>query len=169
MTKAQNNLEFLIRSHIENIYPDENAQTLVKRLISIMQLENSKNEIDPYTNKWSEQDTWVITYGDSIKSEDEKPLATLHRFMSEKLLGVINGVHILPFFPYSSDDGFAVIDYTQVNDSLGDWQHIEQIAKDFHLMADLVVNHCSSRSRWFENFKQRKESWEKFFLRSFPG
>ena len=63
-------------------------------------------------------------------------------------------VHILPFFPYSSDDGFAVMDYYTVNPSLGDWADIQKIAGRCRLMADLVVNHTSSRTRWFENFKK---------------
>lgn len=70
------------------------------------------------------------------------------------LQDTITGVHILPFCPYSSDDGFAVIDYLQVSPELGDWQDIEAIAQKFDLMADLVLNHVSSKSTWFEQFKQ---------------
>jgi len=63
-------------------------------------------------------------------------------------------VHILPFHPWTSDDGFAVLDYSSVNESLGDWPDLTRIAVDYRLMADLVLNHCSSRSFWFENFRR---------------
>ncbi len=63
---------------------------------------------------------------------------------------------MLPFYPWSSDDGFAVLDYSSVNEALGDWDDINAIARDYDLMADLVINHCSGRSLWFENFLQRR-------------
>ncbi len=74
----------------------------------------------------------MITYGDSIHSPDRVPLQSLSKFMHRHLSGLINGVHILPFFPYSSDDGFSVINFAQVNESLGSWQDIESISQDFH-------------------------------------
>lgn len=55
-------------------------------------------------------------------------------------------------FPYSSDDGFSVIDYSSVNEGLGDWRDIQAISSDYNLMSDLVINHCSARSAWFQNF-----------------
>ena len=73
--------------------------------------------------------------------DGEAPLATLKEFLDHHLQGVINGVHILPFYPWSSDDGFSVINYKQVNDKLGDWPEVEAITQDYKLMADLVVNH----------------------------
>jgi sucrose phosphorylase len=106
----------------------------------------------------------TITYGDSIKKDDEPPLQTLHEFLKKQLKDVCNIVHILPFYPYSSDDGFSVINYSEVNQSLGDWSHISAIAGDFSLMADLVINHCSSRSLWFDNFKQGKQPGANYFI-----
>ena len=89
---------------------------------------------------------------------------TLNRFLNTHLQEEISWVHILPFFPFSSDDGFAVIDYTQVNESYGDWGHISRIGKRFHLMADLVINHCSAMGRWFEQLKQNKRPGKDYFL-----
>ncbi|MFT5879899.1 MAG: sucrose phosphorylase [Moritella sp.] len=106
----------------------------------------------PQACHWSEQDIVLITYGDSIITLHEKPLQTLHSFLQNHCAGTINSIHILPFFPYSSDDGFSVIDYASVNEALGDWSDIQRIAATHHLMADLVINHCSSRSKWFDNF-----------------
>lgn len=164
----QRELIFLIQTHLEFIYPNEDIDALSKKLLSIMSLEECHTKPNTHENTWSEQDAWLITYGDSVYCDGEKPLATLNRFCTSKLSETINGIHILPFFPYSSDDGFSVIDYSQVNDSLGGWEDIENISKNFYLMADLVINHCSSRSRWFDNFKQRKSPGLDFFFEAKP-
>ena len=113
---------------------------------------------------WDETDVALITYGDSVLSEGDKPLTTLHHFCRKHFADSITWVHILPFFPWTSDDGFSVLDYSTVNQALGDWRDIEAIGKDFKLMADLVLNHCSSRSVWFENFKQGVEPGKDFFF-----
>ena len=60
----------------------------------------------------------LITYGDQVREEGVSPLLTLSEFCHQQLKGVISGIHILPFYPYSSDDGFSVIDYYQVNPAL---------------------------------------------------
>lgn len=106
-------------------------------------------------NRWSQEDILLITYGDSLlnPTQDEPPLRTLNHFLCEHLHDVVKGVHILPFFPYSSDDGFAVIDYLKVNPDLGDWEDISLIAQNFDLMTDVVMNHISSQSTWFQQFK----------------
>ena len=127
-------------------------EALAAKLISTMRLTDQLHTPTPQINHWSEKDTILITYGDSILNQDEKPLQTLHRFLQSYCADTINSVHILPFFPYSSDDGFSVIDYASVNEALGDWDDIKQIAQSYHLMSDLVINHCSSRSKWFDNF-----------------
>jgi sucrose phosphorylase len=124
---------------------------------------------DAHKNLWTESDALVITYGDSIMRHGEWPLHTLHDFLRKELRGLISGVHILPFYPYSSDDGFSVINYVEVNPSLGDWKDINAISRDFDLMADLVINHCSSRSVWFENFKQRRNPGMDYFVEIDPA
>jgi sucrose phosphorylase len=101
---------------------------------------------------WDERDAIVIAYGDMVRREGEAPLQTLLGFMDTYLHEALSGVHILPFFPYSSDDGFSVIDFRQVDPHLGDWDAIQAISADYRLMTDLVLNHVSSRSAWFKGF-----------------
>jgi len=156
--------KFRIQQHLEFIYPELDGDVLSDKLIQIMDLDGRENPCQEHQSLWDEKDTYLITYGDSIQQDDETPLESLHQFYDAHLRDTINGVHILPFFPYSSDDGFSVIDYVQVNESLGTWENIEAIAGHSNLMADLVVNHCSSRSRWFENFKQRKHPGADYFF-----
>ncbi|MCB9358919.1 sugar phosphorylase [Candidatus Woesearchaeota archaeon] len=113
---------------------------------------------------FSEKDAIVITYGDSIQKKGEKPLKTLHRFLKTNLGDSISGVHILPFFPYSSDDGFSIIDYKKVDPGLGDWSDIRRMSKDYRIMADLVINHISSRSEWFKGFLRGEEKYQDYFI-----
>jgi sucrose phosphorylase len=138
---------------LERVYQDkEIVEKLIKQIFALIK-EDFPDSIAENFNKWSQNEVILITYGDSICHPGEKPLVTLNRFL-ENLQDTITGVHILPFCPYSSDDGFAVIDYLQVNPEIGDWSDLEAIAAKFDLMADLVLNHISSKSGWFEQFKQ---------------
>ena len=154
MSLSDLKLKLVQQLHV--IYQDvetvQDLDGLADRLLAEMRTAESFHEPIPFQNHWSEQDIIMITYGDSIQKEGEKPLKTLTSFVHQYLDGVINGVHILPFFPYSSDDGFSVIDYSSVNESLGDWQDITDLSITHKVMADLVINHCSSRSAWFQNF-----------------
>jgi sucrose phosphorylase len=77
---------------------------------------------------------------------------------------VITCVHILPFFPYSSDDGFSIIDYREVRADLGTWNDIEAIAAEFDLMSDLVINHMSSQSQYFQQFLAQESPGKDYVL-----
>ncbi len=165
----QHELKFIVETHLQFIYPDIDHAALATRLIDIMRLDASTQKPPQHSSAWDENDVFLITYGDSIREDGVAPLKTLEKFYKRELRNVINGVHILPFFPYSSDDGFSVIDYVQVNQSLGDWDDIEAISSQCNLMSDLVVNHCSSRSRWFDNFKQRKQPGLDYFFEASPS
>lgn len=157
-----------IGEHLLFIYPDHAVDPLIERLIEEIGMGRNLQATVPHSNNWSEEDCVLITYGNTIKNESEKPLHTLHRFLNTYLDGVISTVHILPFFPFSSDDGFAVMDYLEVNPALGDWEDIESISKQYKLMADLVINHMSSRSLWFDNFKKRLDPGKDYFFEADP-
>ena len=99
----------------------------------------------------------------SFVSSHRSPLQSLNAFLQSNLKDVVSGIHILPFYPYSSDDGFSVIDYCQVAPELGTWQDIARLGKDFRLMFDLVANHVSAQSAWFQNFLAGKEPYTGYF------
>ena len=164
----KNNLLDTVTDHLSRIYPDHDIQKIAKQAIDTMGLSQSESPCTLHQNKWSQKDAWVITYGDSIRKKGQPPLQTLKYFTDQYFKDSISGLHILPFFPYSSDEGFSVINYAQVNDSLGGWEDIESIGNDYDLMSDLVINHCSQQSRWFENFRQRKDPGKDYFLEADP-
>ncbi len=117
---------------------------------------------------WTEKDSILITYGDTIKKEGEHPLQSLHTFAKERIGDAVSGIHILPFFPYSSDDGFSVIDYRKVREDLGGWWQITDISKDYRLMADLVINHVSQKSIWFKDYTKGIAPYSDFFIEEDP-
>ena len=167
-----NQLKNKLIQQLSTIYKDvsleQSFDQIAQALIDIMGLSSKVTEIKPFTNYWSEEDIILITYGDSILKDGEPPLQTLKNFLDHNIENTINSVHILPFFPYCSDDGFAVIDYSSVNESLGTWQDIEEISEAYHLMSDLVINHCSSRSAWFDNFIKGEGLGSDFFFTALP-
>jgi len=139
-----------IEQHLINIYPDR-TQAVSQQVIELLE-KYIPFALTECNERWSEKDILLITYGDSIIEKKQTPLQTLHRFLTEHLTETFNSVHILPFFPYSSDDGFSVIDYRVVNENLGDWEDINRIADSFRLMVDLVINHVSRESLWFYDY-----------------
>ena len=113
--------------------------------------------------RFTEEDFILITYGDLIHGDDASPLATLSKFSGKRLAPVVNTLHILPFFPYSSDRGFSIIDFETVDPHLGTWADIEDLEGRFQLMFDGVINHVSSKSRWFQEFLNGDRYYGKFF------
>lgn len=123
-----------------------------------------RENVPPPHERLTEQDAILITYADQIRTRREAPLRTLGRFLERHLKKTISGVHLLPFFPYSSDDGFSVIDYTRVNPEFGTWEDVERIGKNFRLMFDAVINHVSRESAWFQAFLRGEEPYTDYFI-----
>ena len=115
-------------------------------------------------DRFSERDIVLITYGDLLTSPGRPPLQVLAGFLRRFMRSSMNTVHILPFFPYSSDRGFSIIDYEEVDPRLGTWEDIAGLAEEFRLMFDGVFNHASSRSRWFQNFLNGRPGYQDFFV-----
>ena len=135
---------------LQVLYADE-AESVLAKLLHLIEAQQPVG-VQAAEERWNETDVILITYGDSIVRPDEAPLASLKAFVGQYLQDDISIIHVLPFFPYSSDDGFSVIDYRQVKPELGEWQHIKALAQDFDLMFDVVINHVSRESRWFADF-----------------
>ncbi|MAM11888.1 MAG: alpha-amylase [Rhizobiaceae bacterium] len=160
-----------IRLHLESIYPEKDSRALTRQVLEAYWGDGvvpRKRGRVAGNNMWSADNAYVITYGNSIIDGEHKPLSLLQDFLTENLKGVIKGVHILPYFPYTSDDGFAITDYRAVDSGLGGWEDIERIGREFRLMSDLVLNHCSSQSNWFNEFRMGHEPYRDFFFTASP-
>ena len=156
-------IQDLIRNRLRRLYGTESSMETANQIFEILDNRVSESESDAALSL-TEQDVVLITYGDMVRSEGEAPLATLRKLLIETIHSVINSVHILPFYPYSSDDGFSVIDYYAVDTQLGTWSHIQQLGEEFKLMFDAVFNHISAHSAWFQAFLRSEAPYTDFFV-----
>ena len=165
----EQNLKNRIHLHIERIYSTSlNETEILEFSDNIYNLIVSKKTLHSsplLSDQWSEKTAVLITYANSITTTNNtSPLSSLEKFFSSKCQKFIDTVHILPFFPSSSDDGFAVKDYYNVDDEFGDWKDIINISKSFRVMADVVINHGSSEGVWFKNFIKGEGRGHDYFL-----
>jgi len=151
-----------ILTHLNNIYPKKQNTNFAKKIFTIF-LNKKKLKINHADNRWNESDIVMITYMDTFQEKDKKHIDSLRKFMDLHLKDVISIIHILPFFPYSSDDGFSVIDYLQIKKGLGTWSDIKKLSANYKIMGDLVINHCSSQSDWFKQFLNNQSPGKSFF------
>jgi len=159
------------RDLIARIYPMADIDDLTRQALAAFAGPEPawrQNPRSPSGDIWTEEDAILITYGNSIQDGVHKPLDLLLDFYLEQLQGALNSIHILPYFPYTSDDGFAVTDFTKVDPGLGDWPDIERIGDTVTLMSDLVLNHVSSQGAWFNAYRQRQPPYDQFFFEASP-
>jgi len=140
----------------------ENAVELEKKVVTLLEKYRTLIQVDHH--QLTQEDVILITYGDSLNKEDELPLITLNNFLIQNLKGIANTVHILPFYPFTSDDGFSVTNYFQVNPDFGNWDNVAELSKNFRLMFDAVVNHISKGSHWFQEFLHDNPHYKNFFI-----
>jgi len=159
-----------LRDILGKLYPEKDVDRILGSMGRIVERYENHETILEKRKKYddrivlSEDDAILITYADTICAEGEKPFRTLHRFLKNYVKSAITCVHILPFFPSSSDGGFSVIEYGTVDPELGDWDDIQAIGGDYRLMADLVMNHVSSQSAWFQGFLRGDERYRDYFF-----
>jgi sucrose phosphorylase len=158
LLKVPEESERRIRKRLAFLYGEEKSEAIYREVERVMRVHDAHAtpEIremeaccDP-TERFTERDVILITYGDLLLSETRNPLQTLADFADVFFHGIISTLHVLPFFPYSSDRGFSVISYDEVDPTLGTWDEIATIAGSFKLMFDGVLNHISSKSRYFQ-------------------
>ena len=144
----------LLRRRLGKLYGVERADRLLDRMYQMIGRYGVGVGLSPsgQNTGLSQQDVVLITYADMVQSKGRAPLDVLREFCSHHLKGAVSTVHLLPFYPWTSDDGFSVVDYRQVHPDYGKWTDIENFSKEFQLMFDLVLNHCSSKSSWFKEF-----------------
>ncbi len=139
-----------VKDLLVEIYGPDQGPEAWGRIASL--IENAPRQESRGEGFFSEKDVVLITYGDSIRRDGQAPMRALHGFAGEYLQGVISAIHFLPFFPWSSDDGFSVKDFMMIDPQLGDWEDVARIGRDFDLMFDYVVNHVSAQSQWFRDY-----------------
>jgi sucrose phosphorylase len=158
-----------VLEHLKLVYPEHDQAAILSRIESqISKFRERVQSAQGSDSLWSCADTLLITYADSIVGEGEVPLQTLKRFLDTHMVGALKNVHLLPFYPFTSDDGFSVADYVQVNPEVGTWQNVRNLAERFTLMFDLVLNHCSASHPWFKAYLEGQEEYQNYFIESDP-
>ncbi|MBF2677455.1 alpha-amylase family glycosyl hydrolase [Listeria welshimeri] len=155
-----------LRKRLSRLYAEEVVESLAARIEARVQ--QTKQRKLARKDMWDEKDIVLITYGDQFKEESQKTLTTFKKMYDSYLKSTFEVVHFLPFYPYSSDDGFSVIDYKAVNPELGDWEDIQEMEKSARLMFDFVCNHMSAKSEWFKRYLAGDEEFRNFFVEMNP-
>jgi len=156
-----------IHEHLDVLYGPQIAKEYSKRILDIfdrypeIQI-HEKSATGSY--ELTQKDILLIAYGDIVQEPNQPTLRTLDKFLTNNLDGLINAVHILPFYPYSSDDGFSVIDYRQVDPNLGSWEDVRNLAASKRIMFDAVINHISQESEWFKRFLASDPDYRDYFI-----
>lgn len=156
-----------IRELLIEIYGDTQGIAAFEKIDRL--IANCPKKSEKYQESFSPADVVLITYGDSLKSKTgEATLKTLTSFCNKHLKGAFSTVHLLPFFPYSSDDGFSVKDFYAIDDHLGNWDDVKMLGQDFKLMFDYVLNHISSQSDWFNRYLEDDPEFKELAIESSP-
>jgi glucosylglycerate phosphorylase len=137
-----------IGPYLELCYPHDHEE-VTSRLVALAETHatrSSRQVVEQPTHRTG----YLITYGDGIRRHGEAPLHTLAAFLHEHVGTLLSDVHLLPIFPWTSDDGFAVVDHRMVNPALGTWDDVGDLAAERGVMLDFVANHTSSHSPWFQ-------------------
>lgn len=150
-------------TYLTRLYGAEVAVRLGSRLGNLV--ERYRGRIPaPADASLSERDSILITYADQVRKSGQPHLQTLAEFCKTHLQGMVSGIHILPFFPSSSDDGFSVKDHRLVDPAFGDWPAVERLGQSFRLMVDGVINHASVQGTWFQSFLRDEAPYRSYFL-----
>ena len=159
--------EHTINKRLHKLYPEEIAQRAVNDIIDL--IFKYKQRIVSKEYHLSQKDIILITYGDQVNRNHEASLQALNDFMDRHLKGVINSIHILPFYPSSSDSGFSVVNYSAVDPHMGSWREIDLISSKYRLMVDGVINHVSQFSDWFKAYLSGDRYFKDFFIEVDPS
>jgi len=158
-----------LSERLSRLYPERTDEAL-RSVATVVEKHLAASDGEPLSRpRWSERDVVLISYGDQVRCPEGTPLSCLREFLTDcDLTHSINNVHLLPFFPYSSDDGFSVIDYRTVDPELGDWNDIHALGDQVQLAFDLVLNHVSSQSEWFQAYLRGESPYVDYFVEADP-
>ncbi len=158
-----------IHRHLAQVYDADVAEATTARMLALLDGYDGLRGASSSGELFDETDLVLIAYGDMVSEPDKPPLATLGEFLRQHTQGKVPGLHLLPHYPSTSDDGFAVSDYAAVDPSLGAWSDVERLGADFRLMLDAVVNHTSASHPWFTGWLRDDRDFRDFYLATDPS
>ena len=165
---TEESLRSRVRRHLEFIYPTLPLDRLIDDVLSTLGLAGTEG-VAASGPRWDQHEVAVITYADSITEAGKVPMQTMHELLDDLTGDVVSVVHVLPFYPASSDGGFAITDHRAVDARLGSWDDIVDLSETYTVMADLVVNHVSADHPWMEQFCSGEEPGSRYLLTAEPS
>ncbi|MEE9951833.1 sugar phosphorylase [Enterobacter quasihormaechei] len=159
----ENKVNAKIKKLINHIYGESFSDAHLNVLLTKLE-QAADNITEKRKSGWDEKDVVLITYADQFSAKGEDALPVFTRFYNQWLSRTFSHVHLLPFYPWSSDDGFSVIDYHNVAPETGTWQDVAELKQSASLMFDFVCNHMSAKSEWFAHYLAQKPGYEDFFI-----
>ena len=160
--KDQKKIISILKKIYRQILTKQNIDLLKNEIVQLIEDFNKKNRLNKINI--SEKTSLVISYGDNIYSNQSSSMKIFQKFFQKNLEKLFDTIHFLPFYPSSSDSGFAVKDHYQIDKKIGNWSDLKKISKSKKIMADVVINHASARGLWFKNFLKRKKPGKDYFL-----
>ena len=160
--KDQKKIISILKKIYRQILTKQNIDLLKNEIVQLIEDFNKKNRLNKINI--SEKTSLVISYGDNIYSSQSSSMKIFQKFFQKNLEKLFDTIHFLPFYPSSSDSGFAVKDHYQIDRKIGNWSDLKKISKSKKIMADVVINHASARGLWFKNFLKRKKPGKDYFL-----
>ena len=160
--KDQKKIISILKKIYRQILTKQNIDLLKNEIVQLIQDFNKKNRLNKINI--SEKTSLIISYGDNIYSSQSSSMKIFQKFFQKNLEKLFDTIHFLPFYPSSSDSGFAVKDHYQIDRKIGNWSDLKKISKSKKIMADVVINHASARGLWFKNFLKRKKPGKDYFL-----
>ena len=160
--KDQKKIISILKKIYRQILTKQNIDLLKDEIVQLIEGFNKKNRVNKINI--SEKTSLVISYGDNIYSSQSSSMKIFQKFFQKNLEKLFDTIHFLPFYPSSSDSGFAVKDHYQIDKKIGNWSDLKKISKSKKIMADVVINHASARGLWFKNFLKRKKPGKDYFL-----
>ncbi|MCW5979111.1 MAG: hypothetical protein KIT09_13630 [Bryobacteraceae bacterium] len=159
---------------LRHLYGESTARETLPELVRLIrvhqaykpeELREAEKRFDP-GERFTREDLMLITYGDAIEGQEQTGLAALASFLDlvQPRARLFNMLHVLPFFPYTSDRGFSITDFRMVDSNLGTWKDIEALGESYGLMFDGVVNHASSKSAAFREMLSGNPDYRGFAL-----
>ena len=160
--KDQKKIISILKKIYRQILTKQNIDLLKNEIVQLIEDFNKKNQVNKINI--SEKTSLIISYGDNIYSSQSSSMKIFQKFFQKNLEKLFDTIHFLPFYPSSSDSGFAVKDHYQIDRKIGNWSDLKKISKSKKIMADVVINHASARGLWFKNFLKRKKPGKDYFL-----
>ncbi len=157
-----------VQELLSGLYGHDAGGLAVEQLTRLLEKPNARKAAS-HSGGFDQRDTILIAYPDQVRQAGRPPLAALVDFCHQHLRDIVTGIHLLPFYPWTSDDGFSVVDYRAVDPRYGGWQDVRRLGQDFKLMFDAVINHVSVKSAWFQAMLEDGGQYRDYFIIPAPG